>query len=195
MHFMRHVKCFAYAVLALSIVAPLSAQAEGAAVTSMPPEGTPMVFVNTGAILPIAPGADDAQAAFQRELDGFRVELEGLSAQIDSLLADYRRKESLLDPAAKQAKQQEILDLQKAAQDRQTQLESQSEERRATLLEPIVTNVRAVIEKLRAERNYRIVFDIAESGVIAADSALDITGAVLERLGVSPSATTSGPNF
>lgn len=191
---MRYTKYLASAVLGLIVVTPLSAQAEGGAVGSMPPEGTLMVFVNTGAILPIAPGADEAQAAFQRELDGFRTELEGLSAQIDSLLADYRRKEALLDPAAKEAKQQEIIDLQQAAQSRQTQLETQSEERRAKLLEPILTNVRAVIEELRAERNYRIVFDLAESGVIAADSALDITGAVLERLGVSPSPTTNGPN-
>jgi len=192
---MQYIKCLAFVALGLSTVSPLSGQVQAATSANMPPEGTPMVFVNTGAILPVAPGADDAQAAFQRELDGFRTELEGLAAQIDSLMADYRRKEALLDPDAKQAKQQEILDLQKAAQNRQTQLESQSEQRRSKLLEPIVTNVRKVIEELRAERKYKIVFDIAESGVIAADSALDITNAVLERLGVSPDASTNGPSF
>lgn len=192
---MPYMKSLTYAVLGLSIVAPLSAQAEGATAVAMPAAGTSMVFVNTGAILPIAPGADEAQAAFQRELDGFRIELEGLAAQIDSLLAGYRRQESLLDPAAKEAKQQEIIDLQQAAQTRQLQLETESEERRATLLEPILNHVREVIEELRAERDYKIVFDIAESGVIAADSTLDITKAVLERLGVSASAATTGTSL
>ena len=191
---MAYMKSLAYAIVGLGVVAPLSAQAEGAAAVAMPAAGTSMVFVNTGAILPIAPGADEAQAAFQRELDGFRIELEGLAAQIDSLLAGYRRQEALLDPAAKEAKQQEIIDLQQAAQTRQLQLETESEERRATLLQPILDHVREVIEELRAERDYKIVFDIAESGVIAADSTLDITNAVLERLGVSPSAVTTGPN-
>ena len=95
-----------------------------------------------------------------------------------------------MDPAAKDARQTEILDLQQSAQTRQNQLETQSEERRIALLQPILTNVRAVIEEMRAEKNYSIVFDIAESGVIAADPALDITNAVLERMGISPAPVT-----
>ncbi|MDH3734095.1 MAG: OmpH family outer membrane protein [Gemmatimonadota bacterium] len=186
---MRYMKKFALVIAGLGIAAPLAGQVEGA---GMPPAGTAMVFVNTGAILPVAPGAEAAQVAFEAELQGFRAELTALAGQIDSLLVDYRRQEAMLDPAAKQTRQQEIMDMQQAAQDRQIQLETQSEERRAALLEPILDNVRAVIEDLRAEQAYSIVFDIAESGVIAADSTLDITDAVLARMGVSP-APAAGP--
>jgi Skp family chaperone for outer membrane proteins len=99
----------------------------------------------------------------------------------------------MLDPAAKEQRQQEILDKQQAAQSRQFQLEQQSETRRGELLKPILDNVREIIEQIRAEREYSIVFDIAESGVIAADPELDITGAVLARLGVQPTTDpTSG---
>lgn len=177
-------------LLGLGLVTPLSGQEAAAA---MPANGTAMVFVNTGAILPVAPGAEAAQAAFEAELQGFRQELEGLGSRLDSMLVDYRRQEAMLDPAAKEAKQKEILDLQQAAQNRQLQLETESEQRRTALLEPILNNVRAVIEEIRAEKSYSIVFDIAESGVIAADSTLDITGAVLQRMGVTPEPT--GPGF
>ena len=191
---MRYMKNLALLLIGLGIGAPLSAQAEGAGGTAaLPPEGTALVFVNTQAILPVAPGAEAAQAAFETELQGFRSELQGMAGRIDSLLADYRRKESLMDPAAKEAKQNEILDLQQAAQNRQLQLETQSEQRRAALLEPILNNVRSVIEEIRAERQYSIVFDIAESGVIAADSTLDITSAVLQRMGVAADPAGGAP--
>ena len=186
---MRYMKRMALVVLGLGISAPLAGQAQGAS-SALPPAGTAMVFVNTGAILPVAPGAEAAQAAFEAELQGFRAELTSLATRIDSMVTEYRRQEAMLDPAAKQAKQDEIMSLQQAAQNRQLQLETQSEERRAALLEPILDNVRSIIEDLRAEREYAIVFDIAESGVIAADSTLDITNAVLERMGVSPAPTT-----
>ncbi|MDX1395956.1 MAG: OmpH family outer membrane protein [Gemmatimonadota bacterium] len=184
---MRYMKSLALVLIGIGTAAPIAAQAEGAGATmTLPPDGTALVFVNTQAILPVAPGAEAAQAAFETELTGFRNELEGMANQIDSLLAEYRRQEALMDPAAKEAKQNEILELQQAAQNRQLQLETLSEQRRAALLEPILNNIRDVIEDLRAEKQYSIVFDIAESGVVAADSTLDITSAVLERMGVSP---------
>ncbi len=187
---MRYTKSFALIVIGLGMASAVTGQETPATPTVLPPDGTAMVFVNTGAILPVAPGAEAAQAAFEAELQGFRNELEVLSGQIDSMLVEYRRQEALMDPAAKDARQTEILELQQSAQTRQVQLETQSEERRIALLEPILTNVRAVIEEMRAENNYAIVFDIAESGVIAADPALDITNAVLERMGLAPTPPT-----
>ena len=93
--------------------------------------------------------------------------------------------------AGREQKQQEILDLQRSAQQRQQELDVQSQQRRNELLAPILQRVTDVIEEIRSERGYAMVFDIAESGVIAADNSLDITGAVLERLGVDPSALTA----
>jgi outer membrane protein len=150
-----------------------------------------MVYVNTQAILPLAPGADDAQQSFQVELTGFEEEMRVLGVEIDSLVAAYRRQEALLDQATKDQKQQEILQKQQAARVRQAELEQLSEERRQALLGPILDRVRDVIEQIRAENQYSIVFDLAEAGVVAADAALDITGAVLEGLGIDPNATAA----
>lgn len=64
--------------------------------------------------------------------------------------------------------------------------------RRAELLEPIVVRVNEVIEEIRAERSYSIVLDVA-AGVVAADTSLDITTAVLERLGVDLASLSAQP--
>ncbi len=190
------MRCFVRgAVLsAASLVVAVTAHAQtdaAAAEASLPPAGTPMVYVNTQAILPIAPGANDAQLSFQEELTGYEDEMRSLGAEIDSLVSAYRRQEALLDQGAKEQKQQEILQKQQAARERQIELEQISEQRRQTLLAPILDQVRAVIEEIRAANQYAIVFDVAEAGVVAADPSLDITAAVLERLGVDPAATAA----
>lgn len=178
------------ATLASATALPLSAQE--APSTGLPPDGTALVFVNTQAILPIAPGADSAQVKFQAVVNEFQAEVAGLEAQIDSMLADYRRQESLMGQAGKEQKQQEILEVQRSAQERSQQLDAESQQRRNELLAPILQRVTDVIEEIRGEHGYSIVLDIAESGVIAADNTLDITAAVLERLGVAPSPTAGG---
>lgn len=149
----------------------------------LPPEGTPIVYVNTQAILPVAPGADSAGAAFQRVSIEFEGELESFAAEIDSLIGAYQQQQSLLDPAGRQQKEQEIRDKQQEAATRQQELNVELDRRRAELLEPIVVRVNEVIEEIRAENSYSIVLDIA-AGVVAADTSLDITTSVLERLGV-----------
>lgn len=152
-------------------------------VVPLPPEGTPIVYVNTQAILPVAPGADSAGAAFQRVSDEFESELDSLAVEINSLIETYQQQQSLLDPAGRQQREQEIRDRQQQATTRQQELMGELDRRRAALLEPIVVRVNEVIEEIRAERSYSIVLDIA-AGVVAADISLDITTSVLERLGV-----------
>lgn len=177
----------ALTAVSLSLATPLMAQET----TVMPPNGTTVVFVNTQAILPIAPGADSAQAAFQVVLQGFMGELQVLETEIDSLLAVYRQQEALLDEAGKAAKQEEIMEKQRLAQQRQAELETESDRRRNALLEPILLRVREVIDEIRGEHGYAMVFDMAESGVVAADPTLDITAVVLERLGIDPSVASA----
>ena len=158
----------------------------------LPPEGTPIVYVNTQAILPVAPGADSAGAAFQQLSVEFEGELDAFAAEIDSLIAAYQQQQSLLDPAGRQQKEQEIRDKQQEAAARQQELNVELDRRRAALLEPIVVRVNEVIEEIRAERGYSIVLDVA-AGVVAADTTLDITTSVLERLGVDLAALSATP--
>ena len=178
------------------LTAPLAAQEPVAQTTAatppaLPAEGTAIVFVNTQVILPIAPGADSAQAAFQLVLNEFDQELQERATEIDSMLTAYRQQESLLDPAGRERKQQEIFTKQQEAQARQQELNVESDRRRTALLAPILERVTAVIDEIRVEQGYSIVLDLTESGVVAADASLDITAAVLERLGIDPNTVIS----
>ncbi len=173
-------RCLALAMIVLACAAE-TAQAQG-----NPSAGTPVVYVRGQVILQAAPGAAEAARTFERELADMRTQLQEQAAVVDSMLQDYQRQEVLLSPQAKETKQQEILNLRNQLQQQQGEMDSQAQQRQQELLGPILEQVGAVIETLRAENNYSIVLDASKEGLVAADTTLDITDTVLARLGVEP---------
>jgi outer membrane protein len=166
-----------------ALATPISAQETAATGTFSPPaRGTQFVFVNTQAILPQVPGAQQAQQTFNQELAGYNNEVQRLSAEVDSMLAVYRQQEAMLSEDAKAQRQAEILAKQEEAQARAAQLEQDAGSRQQELLAPILERVSTVIEMVRAENE----------GVVAADPNLDITPLVLERL-TAPGASSQNP--
>lgn len=181
------------ALLAIGVTAgSLAAQAEPEAPPAdPPPPGTQMVFVNTQAILPQVPGAREAQETWQEELQQYNVEVQKLRTEVDSLLTAYRQQEAMLSAEAKEQRQQQIIEKQQQLQQRASELEQTAGQRQQALLKPILDRVGEVIEEVRRERRYAIVFDIAGSGVVAADPSLDITALVLEKIQAGGSAASA----
>ena len=176
----------AFAAIALVAVSPADAQ-------NVPPAGTTFVYLNSAAILQAAPGSEDAQRTFDRELGEWRTELELQAATVDSLLRDYQRQEVMLSPQAKEQKQGDIQTRQQELQNRRLELENTAQQRQQELLRPILENVTGLIEQIRSENNYAMVFDISTEGVVAAAPELDITDIVMQRLGASAPAAGGTP--
>jgi outer membrane protein len=179
------------ALVCLVAIMAGSARAQDA---TLPPQGSVVVYLNSQQIVQSAPGAAEAQRTFEREIAQMRTELQQQSAVVDSLMRDYQRQEVMLSPQAKEQKQTEIQQKQQSLQNRQQELETQARQRQNDLLNPIIQRVTQVIEQIRAQQGYSIVLDVSADGgnVVAADPALDITAAVMERLGVTPADSTAG---
>lgn len=154
--------------------------------------GVRIAYVNSQAVIQRAPGADSAQQAFQQEAQQLRQEAQRLSSEIDSLRQQYQQQQGMLSEAARQKRQEEIQQKQQELQQRVTQMEQQLSQRQQELLQPILNRVQQVIEELRVERGYDMVFDLSASGVVAADPSLNITQAVISRL--QASSDTVGAN-
>lgn len=166
---------------------------EGEEAAPAPPPGTALVYVNTAALLPQVPGAQEAQDTFNREVEQYTGEVQALRAEVDSLLGAYQQQEEMLSASAREERQQEIIQKQQQLQRRAAELEQQAGERQQELLRPILDRVGGVIEEIRAENDYTVVFDISAAGVVAADPNLDITRLVLRRLGGDESASSADP--
>lgn len=158
-----------------------------------PPAGTTFVYLNSADIIQSTPGAAEAMRTFDQEIADRRTELQEQASVVDSLMRDYQAQEAVLSPQAKQEKQQDILQRQQALQTRRQEIENQLGARQQELLQPILTEVSDIIEQIRAERNYSMVFDISTEGVVAADPSLDITELVKARLGSGADTASAQP--
>ncbi|HXE58303.1 MAG TPA: OmpH family outer membrane protein [Gemmatimonadales bacterium] len=161
----------------LSIIpAPLAAQG-----------GPKIGYVNSRLILQQTPGYATAESTFSRELEGYRQEVAKLQASLDSAAQDFEQQSVLLSPTARNAKRKELETQQQKLEQRTQELRERAATRERELLDPIQQRVNAVIDGIRAEGNYAVIFDITApgSGIVSADKSLDLTQRVIERLRAS----------
>lgn len=195
------------ATLGLGLAAPAAAEAQGAKIG----------YINSQKILAEAPGAVEAQKVFQQEMTGFRSaitpmedslsamqkELEAQANALQALVESYEKQGATLTAEGRQAREQEILTKQEAFETRRGNyqetllayqqkrqgLEQQAQARQQALVAPIMTQVSEVIEAIRKEENFAMIFDVAGGTMlVAADPALDLSDRVLARLKAAPPA-------
>jgi outer membrane protein len=145
-------------------------------------QATRFAYVNSQRIMAEAPGARDAQQAFEREMQRYRIEVDSLEQGLEQQQADFQRQQATLSPAARQQRQQEMQQQFITYQQRVGELERTAQRRQAELVEPVMQRISETIEALRREGNYAMIFDASAGALITADPALDITERVLTRL-------------
>lgn len=155
-------------------------------------------FINSQAIMQTAPGRAEAELQFQKEMEGFRAQVAKLGDSLNLLQEAYKKEEPSLSPTAKEAKLKVLNDKQADYQERVQKLNDQAQAREGELMQPILENVRKVLDDLRTEGGYSFIFDVsAGSFIVSADKNLDITERVVSKLKLSapkaPVKATTGP--
>jgi Skp family chaperone for outer membrane proteins len=143
-----------------------------------------IAFINSQAVLKAAPGFAAAESLFTRDVEGFRSEATKLQATLDSAAAAFNRDAVLLSPTVRETRRKELETQQTQLEARVQELQQRGVARERELLEPITTRIQTVIDGVRAEGNYSMIFDVAVlgSGVVSADRGLDLTETVIRRL-------------
>jgi outer membrane protein len=181
---MRNVPSVLAAVAGLGLVA-------GAASAQSPIK---IAYIDSRRIIAEAPGAKEAQATFEHEMQGYQAQLKVMEDSLKALMDDYQQKSVTLSPEAKKSREDAIRARQDAYQQKATQLQQQAGERQTALVKPVLDRVQAVITQLREEGGYSIIFDVGGDGnpIVAVDTTLDLTGQVLARLNKA-TAAAPGP--
>ncbi len=143
-----------------------------------------LAYINSQVILNSAPGRAQAESTFQKDLAGYQARVNVLQTQYDSAVSEFTRTSLVLSPAAKQQKQQDLLQMQQRTQQEVRDLQDSATAREQQLMAPIMQRIQAVIDGIRAEYNYALIFDAASQGgaIVSADRALDISPLVIQRL-------------
>jgi len=146
--------------------------------------GVKIAFVDSRLILQQTPGYAAADSQFTRELGSWKAEVQRLQATLDSAAQAFEQSSVVLSPSARDAKRQDLVQQQKTLQQRASELEDRAAARQRELLDPIEQKVNDAIEKVRADGNYAMIFDVGSqnSGIVAADRSLDLTQLVIQHL-------------
>ena len=173
---MRHaVFAGALALLSASAVAPAQAQA-----------AQKFAFINSQAILAAAPGAQEAQAQFQKEMEAIRAQVTKLGDSLNLLQQAFQKEEVSLSPAVKETRLKALREKSDDYQGRVQKLNEQADQRQNELMSPILESVRKVLDDVRTEGGYSFIFDVAAgSFIVSADKNLDITDRVVARMKLS----------
>lgn len=139
-------------------------------------------YINSQQIFQNAPGAAEANDAFQSDLAGFEAEAQQLQDELIGMQQQLEQQQLTLSPEAKRNREQQIAVRAQEAQDRMAQLDQLANTRRAELVQPVMDRINDVIEAIREEGNYALILDTASGSIIAADPTLDLTDEVIRRL-------------
>jgi len=168
---MRLMKFFLPVLLTLVLASAAQAQAS-----------LKIGYIDSQQILNQDPVALQAQQQFEADLARYRAEVDQIGQDLQDLIGQYEQQEAMLSEEAKANRQEEIRLTQTQYQQRISELEQQAGLRQAELVEPVMERINAVIDDIRADGGYSMIFDVAAQGIISADPTLDLTAEVVRRL-------------
>lgn len=176
-----------FVCLAVGLALPAAAQNPPAAAprpSAQAPAPVRLGYVSSRMILDSTPGYAAAESTFYREFQAMRDEVQKLQQQLDSAVQAFDQASIVLSPAAKDAKRRELQTMQERMTQRSSELDSRARARNQELLGPFQLRINTIIQGLRAEGNYTLIFDsdAQGSGIVAADPALNLTSRVISRL-------------
>lgn len=185
MRFFMRATTLALAVLAVPM---LDAAAQQAA--------PKIAYVNSQALMNAAPGRQEAEDRFQREMQGYQQQVQRMRDSLQAMLATYQQQQATLTDSARTARQLAIRTREQEYTQRDQQLQQQMAERQQELVQPIMDMVRRALDEIRAEGGYAMIFDTGSevNVIVAADKNLDITERVIAKLRtMKPAAASTTP--
>jgi outer membrane protein len=150
-------------------------------------------YIDSGRIFIEYAAAKEAQARFDRQVQGWRDEAVENEKTVNQLRAEVRDQSPILSSLKRQEKEEA---LQKAISDYERFIQdvwgpqgrATQENDRAT--SDLVRLIRTAVEKVAGEKNLNLVLDAASGVIIYADKTLDVTADVLTELNAAaPGAT------
>jgi outer membrane protein len=169
----------AASLLAIIAAAPLAAQGP-----------QKFAYVDTRAILEVAPGRVEAEAQLQKEGAAMKATIDKMNENVVVMMSDYSKLPATTTQPERDKKAKAVQDKQAELQQKNQELQDQYNQRQAELLQPILDQIKLVLEDLRVEGGYTFIFDIGQNAaIVAADKNLNISDRAIARLRTMPKPT------
>jgi outer membrane protein len=158
------------------------------------PQDLRVGYIDSARIFEQYATAKDAQTRFDHQVEGWRAEAAEKQKVVQQLRDEMRDQSPVLSAARRQEKeealQHAVSDYERFIQDTWgPQGRAVHENEQAT--NQVLTQIRAAVEKVAADKGLYLVFDSASGFIVYADRTLDLTNEVLTELntGIKPAGT------
>jgi outer membrane protein len=135
-------------LVALVLAAPLAAQQK-------------IAYIDSRQVLAAMPGYAQAESTYNKEVQGYRQEVEGLQSALDSAAAEFDQQSVMLSPTARANKRKELEAQRDRLEKRAADLRDKAVSRERELLEPMHSKVNDALDAVRADGNYAMIFDVS----------------------------------
>jgi outer membrane protein len=147
-----------------------------------------IMYIDSRAILDQAPGRVEAEAQLQKEADVLKAQLTKLNDTYVQMMSDFTKLPATTPQADRDKKLKAAQDKGVELQTKQQEAQDQISQRQAELLQPILDQIKLVLEDVRVEMSLSYVFDVSAQGggIVAVDKNLNISDRVIARLRTMP---------
>lgn len=144
-----------------------------------------IAHVNTSEVMNVMPEREAAEKSLQDYYGELQNQLATMANEYQSKISDYQANEASMSNLVKQSKEKEIMDLQQRINDFQNNAEVEFENKRASLLAPLLEKIQTAINTVGKENGYTYILDLATgSAVYVGPDAVDITPLVKAKLNI-----------
>ena len=142
-------------------------------------------YIDSGRIFTEFKTAQEAQARFDRQVQGWRDDAAEKEKLVNQLRAEVRDQSPILSSAKRQEKEEA---LQKAISEYERFIQDvwgpqgRAAQENARATGEVVQQIRKAVEKVAGEKNLNLVLDAAGGAIVYIDKTLDLTPDVLTEL-------------
>lgn len=146
--------------------------------------GLKFAYIDSRIVLDKAPGRAAAESTFQKEYDAAQVKIKKMQDTLQAMVAAYQKTGATLTPVTRELREKEIRDKQQSYENGAQLLEAQMQQRQGELVQPMMNQIREVLESMRKEEGFAFILDVGASSnvIVAADTTLNVTDKVISRL-------------
>ena len=165
--------------LGLPAAAGLAMAQSGAA-----PQPAKFAYVDSRVILQRAPGSAAIQAQITKERSDAQASVGKMQDSLRVMYDAYLKEKPTMTPAQQEAREKALQQRNADFDQRVGTLDQEMQKRQYDLIQPMMAQIREVLDAIRNEEHYTFIFDVGNDPglIVAADKNLDITERVISRL-------------
>lgn len=140
--------------------------------------------INSNDLMEVMPGRDSALKVLEAYATSLEEQLKAMNTEFQAKYDKYLADEPILVSPIKEARQQELVDLQNRIADFQETAQTMLSEKEAELVQPLIDKAKKAVEEVAKEKGYTYVFDTSIGALIYFDQSDDLLPFVKEKLGI-----------